>query len=47
MAPFIIAGSACLLGALIMALTIRPRPVLQPTPAVAGRALVGETTSAS
>jgi OFA family oxalate/formate antiporter-like MFS transporter len=47
MAPFIIAGAACLLGAVIMALTTRPQHALQPTPAVAGRALVTETTSAS
>lgn len=35
MAPFIIAGAACLLGAVIMALTTRPPHALQPTPAVA------------
>ena len=35
MTPFIIAGVACLLGAMIMALTIRPQPVSRLTPLTA------------
>ena len=47
MTPFIIAGVACLLGAVIMALTTRPRHVSQRILATADGVLATETTSAS
>jgi MFS family permease len=45
MTPFIIAAAACLLGALVMALTTRPIHMSRRTSATSGNALVTETTS--
>jgi MFS family permease len=45
MAPFIIAGVACLLGAVIMAFTSRPQLVTQRTASATGAALATETSS--
>jgi hypothetical protein len=47
MTPFIIAGAACLLGAVIMALTNRPQLVTHHTEPAAGAVLATETGSAS
>jgi MFS family permease len=47
MTPFIIAATACLLGAAIMALTTQPRHVVRATGAVAGNASTAKTVSAS
>jgi MFS family permease len=45
MIPFIIAGAACLLGALIMALTSRPRRASAAAPAAGATAAVATTSS--
>jgi MFS family permease len=44
MAPFVIAGSVCLLGAVIMAFTTRPRRVPPPVSSATGRNLASEAT---
>ena len=47
MTPFIIAGAACLLGAMIMGFTTRPRHVSQHASCAAGGTLATETTPAN
>jgi sugar phosphate permease len=47
MAPFIVAGAACLLGAVIMAFTTRPQHVSQSGAVNVGGGLAPKTISAS
>jgi MFS family permease len=47
MAPFIIAGAACLLGAVVMAFTTRPQPVAKTTVADVGGVLASENSTSN